>query len=291
MDSDSNEAGGTASDTNARSRRRQDRRRRREEQGGTRFRKKQPGLHLPEARCARCTANGPTCWSCGVPRLTPEIPDNAVEIRTIIREREREVEQLQRRRARRTVDNMVGAQPQPDTPPPAGAGDDAGGERMNDEDFRTWLMAYSHDLDVYICANKFMMGDLKRTVRSHVVAVLESAGLDAARPEVLELCCTIYGGLPESDSLLKMVFARIGFLQPLLWSRDGKHTNKFLVDNPEVAAVILRETASRRELDRGVQPLPSLVRPNPPPTQPAPYDGYLMGYRPGPVRRTNYELP
>lgn len=44
--------------------------------------------------------------------------------------------------------------------------------------------------------------------------MLESAGTDAAVPQVLFLCKRLWKGLPESDPLLKMVFARVGFLQP-----------------------------------------------------------------------------
>lgn len=44
--------------------------------------------------------------------------------------------------------------------------------------------------------------------------MLESAGTDAAVPQVLFLCKRLWEGLPESDPLLKMVFARVGFLQP-----------------------------------------------------------------------------
>lgn len=44
--------------------------------------------------------------------------------------------------------------------------------------------------------------------------MLESAGTDAAVPPVLFLCKRLWEGLPESDPLPKMVFARVGFLQP-----------------------------------------------------------------------------
>ena len=49
--------------------------------------------------------------------------------------------------------------------------------------------------------------------------MLESAGTDAAVPQVLFLCKRLWEGLPESDPLLKMVFARVGFLQP--WRSRG----------------------------------------------------------------------
>ena len=50
--------------------------------------------------------------------------------------------------------------------------------------------------------------------------MLESAGTDAAVPQVLFLCKRLWEGLPESDPLLKMVFARVGFLQP--WRSRGR---------------------------------------------------------------------
>ena len=89
--------------------------------------------------------------------------------------------------------------------------------------------------------------------------MLEAAGSDAAVVEVLYLCRKLYDGLPDSDRLLKMVFARVGFLQP--WRRAERETNEFLLGNPEIAPLLLREMAARREDDPGGKALPSLVRP------------------------------
>lgn len=127
---------------------------------------------------------------------------------------------------------------------------------------RTWLMTYELNLDVYICANKFLMDDFKEHVSRATIDMLETAGGDAAHIEVLHLCRKLYAGLSEKDSLLKMVFARVGFLQSILWRRAPEETNEFLVTNPEVGALMLKETATRREDDfPSGRMLPSMERP------------------------------
>ncbi len=146
------------------------------------------------------------------------------------------------------------------TPPPPPPDQNAG-DRITGEDLQTWLLAYEQNLDVYICANKFLMEDFKREVARVTIDMLETAGSDAAVPEVLRLCRKLYQGLSEVDPLLKMIFARVGFLQPVLWGRDAEDTSQFLVCHPEVAALILRETASRRQDDIGGGLLPSMERP------------------------------
>lgn len=134
-------------------------------------------------------------------------------------------------------------------------------------------MAYELNIDVYICANKFLMDDFKEKIQRSTIDMLETAGADAAQPEVLHLCKKIYGGVSERDTLLKMVFARVGFLQPLLWKRAPDETSEFLITNPEVGALILRETATRREEDINGRTLPSMERPwyYPPPLIDPPY--------------------
>ncbi|EGO52309.1 hypothetical protein NEUTE1DRAFT_125817 [Neurospora tetrasperma FGSC 2508] len=81
-------------------------------------------------------------------------------------------------------------------------------------DLRTWLLCYEHTLFVYILANKFLLNDFKAEIARYAIDMLESAGTDAAVPQVLFLCKRLWEGLPASDPLLKMVFARVGFLQP-----------------------------------------------------------------------------
>jgi hypothetical protein len=112
---------------------------------------------------------------------------------------------------------------------------------------------------VYILANKFLLDGFKKEIARAAIDMLETAGSDAAVVEVLYLCRKLYDGLPESDPLLKMVFARVGFLQP--WRRAERETSEFLVGNPEIAPLLLREMAARREDDVNGRALPSMVRP------------------------------
>jgi hypothetical protein len=130
--------------------------------------------------------------------------------------------------------------------------------RIDGEDMRTWLMAYELNLDVYICANRYLMDDFRKSVMRSCIDMLETAGTDAAHPQVLRLCRKLYAGVPEDDALLKMVLARVGFLQPTLWKRTPEETSEFLVENPELAAAILRETVMRHEANPGVPYLPSM---------------------------------
>ncbi|KAM0618548.1 hypothetical protein ACHAP0_000484 [Verticillium nonalfalfae] len=160
--------------------------------------------------------------------------------------------------------------------------------RIHGEDMRTWFQTYALSIEVYICANKFLMNDFKAAIRRRCVDMLETAGGDAATPEVLRLCAALYAGVPESDLLLKMVFARIGFLQPLLWQRAPQETSEFLIGHPDVAALVLREAALRREEDIGGQNLPSMEVAPPPGPPPPPFGGPTVVYpyarvHPGPA--------
>lgn len=122
-------------------------------------------------------------------------------------------------------------------------------------------MAYELNIDVYICANKFLLDDFKQKISRVAIDMLETAGSDAANVQVLRLCRKLYDGVSDNDALLKMVFARIGFLQSILWKRAPEETNEFLVENPEVAVLILKETVTRREDDFHGRTLPSMERP------------------------------
>ncbi|KAI8173241.1 hypothetical protein K4K51_010144 [Colletotrichum sp. SAR 10_75] len=164
-----------------------------------------------------------------------------------------------RRRSRPQILTPPGSTPSNDNPA-SGNEDFMDGDRIRGEDMRTWLLTYELSLDVYITANKFLMDDFKTAIMRHCVDMLESAGSDAAQPAVLALCSKLYSGVPESDGLLKMIFARVGFLQPLLWQRAPQQTSEFFIGHPEVAALMLRETAMRREEDLGSRTLPSMER-------------------------------
>ncbi|KAH6845398.1 hypothetical protein B0I37DRAFT_183858 [Chaetomium sp. MPI-CAGE-AT-0009] len=274
--SDSDSASSIESDISARSRRRRDRHRRREDRNWERMRQKHPGMHRPNCNCPQCAAaSGPPCWSCRAPRNPPPYhhPPHTVYLHDGRPER-------QPRRPPRRRHHAPGIPPPPPplTPPlppppgggPAGTGTganggassawtDPNGGRISGEDLRTWLLAYELNMDVYIMANKFLLEGFKKEVARAAIDMLETAGSDAAVAEVLFLCRKLYDGLPESDPLLKMVFARVGFLQP--WRRAEREASDFLAANPEIAPLLLREMAARREDDVNGRALPSMVRP------------------------------
>lgn len=111
-------------------------------------------------------------------------------------------------------------------------------------------------------ANKFLIPSFKSAVARTIIDTLETAGPDAAVPQVLLLCNKLYHGLPETDTLLKMIFARVGFMQTLLWRRCPEETGEFLVGNPEVSMLILREVAARRDLYDGLARGPAAAQVN-----------------------------
>ncbi|KAH7329316.1 hypothetical protein B0I35DRAFT_404556 [Stachybotrys elegans] len=152
---------------------------------------------------------------------------------------------------------------------------------MSEEDLRTWLMAYELSLEVYICANRYVMEPLKKAVARSCIDMLETAGSEAAIPEVLSSCSRLYSGVPEGDALLKMLLARVGFLQPLLWRKSPASTNEFLIANPEVAAAMLRETVIRHEADstRGLPAMEETARPEIRP-MPMPMPTYIEAWPP-----------
>lgn len=183
-----------------------------------------------------------------------------------------------RRRARNHRRRDLPLSPPPPAMPP---GSSSSGDRIQGEDLRSWLLTYELNLDVYICANKFLLEDFKISVARVCIDMLETAGADAAQPEVLRLCRRLYEGLPESDTLMKMIFARVGFLQSLLWKSAPQETQEFLLGHPEISTLILKETVCRREQDHGLNQLPPMERPYLPPLleSPHPRPGGPM-YRP-----------
>ncbi|XDG06570.1 hypothetical protein ABKA04_006185 [Annulohypoxylon sp. FPYF3050] len=131
--------------------------------------------------------------------------------------------------------------------------------RIQGQDLRTWLLTYELNIDVYICANKFLLDDFKSAIARSCIDMLETAGSDAAHIEVLYLCRKLYEGLPESDRLLRMIFARVGFLNTHLWRRAHDQTAEFFHAHPEVGALMFKETLGRREEEHG--DLPAMERP------------------------------
>lgn len=246
-DADSSDSSSSTNSTassgyvNDRNRRRRDRRR--AEEAAARLREKHPGQHRLDCRCPRCNQRErPRCWNCGVlPAMSPE-----------------PVPMPRRRVVPQHPAYTIHEPPGPDiVVPTADTTEDEAG-RISGEDMRTWLMAYELTLDVYICANRFLMDDFKTAVMRSCIDMLETAGTDAAHPEVLRLCLRLHAGVPESDPLLKMVLARVGFLQPLLWKRATAESSEFLISNPEIAALMLREAMIRNEVDTEKRVLPSM---------------------------------
>ncbi|RFU29666.1 hypothetical protein B7463_g6659, partial [Scytalidium lignicola] len=157
-------------------------------------------------------------------------------------------------------------------------------DRMSVEDLQAWCMAYSLSIDVYVCADRYLMQDFKSCISSWVINNFEIAGLDAAQPAVLASCKTLHRGVSSTDPLLKKVFARVGFLQARLWKRFPEETSAFFMENPELATLIMKEMIERREED--IQDdLPAMERPMPPP--PIREDIFIQG----PRRRYDAPLP
>ena len=108
-------------------------------------------------------------------------------------------------------------------------------------------MQYELNTDVYICANRFLMDDFCAAIRRSTIDMLEGAGTDAAHPTVLRLAGKLYANVPETDELVKMLLARIGFLQPTLWARYPEETNEIMQVYPEMVTKILLETVLRHQ--------------------------------------------
>lgn len=177
----------------------------------------------------------------------------------------------------------------PRVPPPQGrrrgsrtnADDSPAEERMSLEDLRTWSMAYALSVDVYVCAERYLMQDFKSCISAFIINNFEIAGSDAALPSVLASCRTLHDGVSSMDPLLKKVFARVGFLQARLWKKYPEETFNFFMDNPELSTLILKEMAERREEDVKDE-LPAMDRP-PIPQLPIGREEMMQG-----PRRRNY---
>ncbi|KAL2064900.1 hypothetical protein VTL71DRAFT_4040 [Oculimacula yallundae] len=241
-DSDSTDSG-SASDDSTRSRRRLENRRRRSM-------RKEPGRHRLGCGCHACiaeTIGGPPCWSCGATRNPPPPrprhyigPPGPV----IMNRNGYPRPQQQRPRDR---DRRRGARPPGEPPTPTE--DPIPEERMSQEDVRTWALAYSLSIDVYVCAERYLMQDFKAAIAAYVINSFEIAGIDAAIPTVLQSCQTLQAGLSPLDPLLRKVFARVGFLQARLWKQFPEETQIFFTENPDLAILIMKEMVQRRAED------------------------------------------
>ncbi|TVY86400.1 hypothetical protein LAWI1_G007780 [Lachnellula willkommii] len=140
-------------------------------------------------------------------------------------------------------------------------------DRMSPEDLRTWSYAYSLSIDVYVCANRYLMQDFKAAISAFIINNFEIAGLDAAQPSVLQSCKTLHDGVSLMDPLLRKVFARVGFLQARLWKNFREEISVFYEENPKLVAIIMKEMIERREEDVK-DDLPAMDRHIPPPPPP-----------------------
>lgn len=152
---------------------------------------------------------------------------------------------------------------------------------MSEEDLRTWTLAYSLSIDVYVCAERYLMNDLKTCISNYIINQFEIAGHDAAQPGVLVSCKVLHAGVPTSDPLLKKVFARVGFLQTRMRKNFRSYANEFFLENPELTNLIMQEMGERTEEDVKDH-LPSMDRPLIPPP---PRDDVII---PGPRRRYDH---
>lgn len=122
---------------------------------------------------------------------------------------------------------------------------------MSTEDIRSWLATYTLSISVYIVAERYLLRDFKAAVHVFIINALETAGMQAAQPEILGECKRLFEGVGEDDDLLKKVFARAGFLLARLWREWPLETKAWWVDpdNCEVSARVMREMVERREED------------------------------------------
>lgn len=250
----------SGSDNSARSALRARRSQRRREQEWNERNRKQPGQHRPDCNCATCTAaiRGISCFNCGMIRSGPP----------------------PRNRQPAWYPPYGGPPPPPPPgqfnynrympapPPPAhrrrrGAApyvpEFVEEARMTEEDLRSWVMTYELSVDVYICADRYLMDEFKKCVARAIEDQLETAGIDAAEPRVLHCCKKLHDALPENDVLLRKVFARVGFMLSKLQQNFAAETQEFWMNNVEVGFMIMKETMERRGLDHGDM-LPAMDR-------------------------------
>jgi hypothetical protein len=121
--------------------------------------------------------------------------------------------------------------------------------RMSSEDTQTWGLAYTLSVDVYICAERYLMKDFKNCIAAYIINNFEIAGLEAALPSVLQSCKTLSLGLSLNDPLLKKIFARVGFLQARLWKNFPEETSVFFAENPGIAVLLMKEMMERKQED------------------------------------------
>src|SRR4051812_15604080 len=139
-----------------------------------------------------------------------------------------------------------------------------------------WSLAYALSVDVYVCAERYLMNDFKDCIAAYIINNFEVAGLEAALPTVLQSCKKLFLGLSPLDPLLKKVFARVGFLQARLWKNYPEETSEFFAENPGLAVLLMKEMMERKEQDVK-DDLPAMERHIPLP--PGPRDQVIVNAR------------
>jgi hypothetical protein len=115
----------------------------------------------------------------------------------------------------------------------------------SDEELRATAMLRSLDIDVYLCADRFCMEDLKKKVAAHIVTDFEDIGIGAAHPEIFAACQKLYFNLNNEDPLLKKVLTRTGFMLAQLCKNYPEETTRFLGENIDLATILMKETMTR----------------------------------------------
>lgn len=255
--------------------------------------RKELGRHRPDCTCAACATGEAPCWSCGVVRRAgpqirlhnapprylpphlivqnhhpppPNRPPGPVPLLPAAWARGRNVHQERRRGSRNGGPDVE--------------------KRMSFEDLRTWSLTYTLSVDVYVCAERYLMQDFKECIAAYIINNFEIAGLEAALPPVLQSCKTLHQGLSLKDPLLKKIFARVGFLQTRLWKNYHEETASFFAENPELAVLVMREMVQRKEEDIK-DDLPAMERADTNPFPLSPRPGMI---RPGPPRNFDDDL-
>lgn len=167
--------------------------RRRQQRGTENRRRKQPGMHRPLCNCQACmTEIGPPCWNCGATRNPPPPrrlgphPPPPPNVFPHLHPppppppphgwpnrgpppRAGPVFPNELRRGpppRRTADGRRDPRERAlGIEEPASNLED----RLSAEDIRTWSLAYELSIEVYVCAEKYLMQDFKAAIAAFVI--------------------------------------------------------------------------------------------------------------------------
>lgn len=229
-------------------------------------RQKRGDRHRPDCTCNNCTTEqrGPPCWNCGMTRNRPPgaQPPGPLPRPRHQMERDPPIPRGVGEARRGLLDYVQQAEGGGIRVPPGGAHppvapETEDQERMSAEDLRTWLLTYQLSVEVYVCAQRYLLTSFKQCIADYIINQFEIVGMQAAHPDVLFACQILHAGIPETDDLLKKIFARVGFMQARLWRNFPEETQQFFIENAEVAGLVMKETMQRREGEVGEQ-LPAM---------------------------------